>query len=485
MTEALSPELESVLGNTKVMADQMKDPRKPVCCAVCFCSLANYLDNDPLIADVRQRCHEFLDACMLVATVPRNDEELRELRFWLLGTTMACTQRWPAVHEGVKQTFADPFVLFFDSIFRLLFTCCAEGDKELIHRAAAWKRVFTSKHGRWPTSPKQLFPLGERRTVDALLEWSCRFLSWGPILVLIAFQALTRLHIMPILVTSPVQERFVWLIVRMLRKNIRTPLLDWPHPKEPCPLPVMRTEMQTMWLQPGDKELVQYASGCLAMFTGPSDMQPEDVEKFVTGYETILYSAVQTGFEVAAKDETSLEFETLSIWTMFLHSRLRLPRGTIDKRVKVTANHDCDTGFHWTTMIYTFLHGLSNTRKCNDAQCSRFESDGISEGRFQVCSRCKLPRYCSRECQKRDWKEGVVIPFPWKRGQKIPHKTICPILCKIFQQNEVSDLVEWIVSCRVLPREVAVQFLMVDKLLPTDEMSSKDFNELVAWLGLS
>ncbi|KAK0210102.1 hypothetical protein DFS33DRAFT_1251351 [Desarmillaria ectypa] len=52
--------------------------------------------------------------------------------------------------------------------------------------------------------------------------------------------------------------------------------------------------------------------------------------------------------------------------------------------------------------------------------CNRKEADASAEGeRFRLCSRCKTVgravRYCSEECQKKDWKQG----FPR------PHKAIC------------------------------------------------------------
>lgn len=481
----------------------LQNARKPTCCPTCLCDLANTIDDNPIITVLRQEFHAFWDACMAIVAVPRPAGELDELRPLVRSNMANCSAN--ARHPHIRTIFTDPLAVFIHSVFRCVYSSCAEGEDAIVRRAGAWKRVFTDKH-RWPTTPQQLFPFGEKRTVEALVDWSCMFVSWSPILLLMCFLALARLQMMPHICSPPVRDRFIWLVVRMLRQNLRTPLADWPGASEPCALPD-KWEMQAEWLADGDRQLVQFASGLLGIFTSTSDMRPEDLDKIMSGYEPLLHSAVQSGFDVAVRNDGP-EFEPLHMWMAVLHHRLRLPDTSLDRRIKIEHSGKIDTGFHWTTTIYSFLHGRSNQRECHDAHCARFENDGRSEGRFQVCARCKIPRYCSRECQKRDWREGIAIPFPWRKGHTIAHKVICPILCKIFEHarldmeamefgdaweamcprlatDEVTTLVEWIVSCRVLPREVAIQFMQLEMMLPIMQMSSSDYNELVEWLGLA
>merc|ERR1711959_606879 len=42
-----------------------------------------------------------------------------------------------------------------------------------------------------------------------------------------------------------------------------------------------------------------------------------------------------------------------------------------------------------------------STMKCSNPACENVESK-VRE--FRICSRCKQPSYCSRECQKEHWK---------------------------------------------------------------------------------
>ncbi|KAK0455235.1 uncharacterized protein EV420DRAFT_589446 [Desarmillaria tabescens] len=64
--------------------------------------------------------------------------------------------------------------------------------------------------------------------------------------------------------------------------------------------------------------------------------------------------------------------------------------------------------------------------------CNRKEADASAGGeRFQICSRCKtvgrVVRYCSVECQKKDWKQG----FPR------PHKAICGK--DVFEEDKTDE----------------------------------------------
>ncbi|KIM73000.1 hypothetical protein PILCRDRAFT_15608 [Piloderma croceum F 1598] len=54
-------------------------------------------------------------------------------------------------------------------------------------------------------------------------------------------------------------------------------------------------------------------------------------------------------------------------------------------------------------------------------RCNKWEA--VCMPRFQVCSSCKLRYYCSKECQKADWKPSL-------------HKSECPLL-KEGKENEV------------------------------------------------
>jgi hypothetical protein len=62
----------------------------------------------------------------------------------------------------------------------------------------------------------------------------------------------------------------------------------------------------------------------------------------------------------------------------------------------------------WEEEEYS-LHGkLDQEEACSAAKCMNIATLGVNSesGTFQVCSRCRCARYCSRECQRWDWKHG-------------------------------------------------------------------------------
>ncbi|KAH7060944.1 hypothetical protein BKA62DRAFT_629675, partial [Auriculariales sp. MPI-PUGE-AT-0066] len=74
---------------------------------------------------------------------------------------------------------------------------------------------------------------------------------------------------------------------------------------------------------------------------------------------------------------------------------------------------------------------------------------------LKSCGRCQIPRYCSRDCQRQDW--------------KVAHKAVCPALTRLLGS---------ILGVRVL--DLSAQTL--DDAF--NDMSDADQMELTSWLDL-
>ena len=96
-----------------------------------------------------------------------------------------------------------------------------------------------------------------------------------------------------------------------------------------------------------------------------------------------FYRANQTSFETNSSPHTqALKFATSINQRIEDRNTGRIPVSTKLTRVRV-------------------VDGQFAERRCG--QCGVWQSD--TERKLERCSGCKLVYYCSRECQKRDWKE--------------------------------------------------------------------------------
>ncbi|EJD41469.1 hypothetical protein AURDEDRAFT_169367 [Auricularia subglabra TFB-10046 SS5] len=59
-------------------------------------------------------------------------------------------------------------------------------------------------------------------------------------------------------------------------------------------------------------------------------------------------------------------------------------------------------------------------RTCSAASCGKGIHETPSGKAFPLCAGCKFTQYCSKECQRADWKDA-----------SFPHKDFCPILRRL------------------------------------------------------
>jgi hypothetical protein len=74
--------------------------------------------------------------------------------------------------------------------------------------------------------------------------------------------------------------------------------------------------------------------------------------------------------------------------------------------------------FYNASLVDQYYHDCSDLWKCSNSACEKLET---SEKRHKKCASCAKVRYCSRPCQRGDWKA---------------HKAMCKILTECRQQKE-------------------------------------------------
>ncbi|EJD35145.1 hypothetical protein AURDEDRAFT_117443 [Auricularia subglabra TFB-10046 SS5] len=70
-------------------------------------------------------------------------------------------------------------------------------------------------------------------------------------------------------------------------------------------------------------------------------------------------------------------------------------------------------------LLHRSLARRALSRMCGNHACGMTEASSAVKHKFQRCGRCMFTLYCSRNCQRQDWAEGVT------------HKSVCPLLSRI------------------------------------------------------
>jgi len=108
----------------------------------------------------------------------------------------------------------------------------------------------------------------------------------------------------------------------------------------------------------------------------------------------------------------------------------------IARTMQPVSTGDPFTNFHWMFKL------MRRQLDCDRRGCSDYGRLGHTS--LQRCARCMVARYCSRECQRTEWKEVV-----------FPHKEVCPIYRAIPRAD---------VQCDVFARECREKGTSVDQL---------------------
>ena len=103
---------------------------------------------------------------------------------------------------------------------------------------------------------------------------------------------------------------------------------------------------------------------------------------------------------------------------MHAHTQVTLSLGDAAqlRRTDTLAGPDAFAGCAHVQLAFAGL------RKCQRANCERLE-DGAA---FHRCGRCKQAYYCSRDCQARDWKDGLHKKHCGKLSKLVGYEFVSP-----------------------------------------------------------
>ncbi|KZV99390.1 hypothetical protein EXIGLDRAFT_725347, partial [Exidia glandulosa HHB12029] len=172
------------------MAASYGSAEQPSWCPECLRTVAYGMSQDnSIILELRTQCHQFWNACIAIAATPRSPDELRSLQLTFLRRVRACKQQ----HAGRWAMRVSPqnmCTVFIDCILGCVLTGLSFGDKAVASRTKPNQRF--NKPGHWPTCVADLFPRGEKESVEVYVFWCCQLFSTTPVYALNSLLRIAR-----------------------------------------------------------------------------------------------------------------------------------------------------------------------------------------------------------------------------------------------------------------------------------------------------
>ncbi|EJD39445.1 hypothetical protein AURDEDRAFT_171446 [Auricularia subglabra TFB-10046 SS5] len=397
--------------NTKILAErfarQLSEPADVTICPVCFSSYAMTLSN--MLAHhlprLRAECHVLFDACIRALFLPRAQNDFDKLRLSLAMKHRRCTR--PGCKPERPGTGINYLRVFLDTLGQVVHSGLHLGEGSAVERASMTNKAFSDRQGRWPSRVSQLFPYGEQATVDALLDLANLFISASPLGLVNELLMVCRPVLLPLLLADGNRKRMLSYLVRVLDPRERPAL-----------------ERAAPWLFGHGKPLFTTATAFIhAVRSGPNAVPCEGPQFFASRERTLLRVATDI---IDTLDDADNAMTLLAPFALDLCKKLGPPTPVPARAWEWTRAQREQYQPAFAPILFSMITQLAHRRRCAAVECARSELQTDDSGkRLQHCARCKVPRYCSKECQAADW-HGA--------GDVVPHRVVCAVLCKIAGQ---------------------------------------------------
>ncbi|EJD39429.1 hypothetical protein AURDEDRAFT_128228 [Auricularia subglabra TFB-10046 SS5] len=393
----------SAKATAEKLARHLADPRDPTLCPLCLGASTRTLCQDFIehFPRLRIECHPLFDACIATLTLRRTPDEVTQLQRKLISNLQCCRKhRGP---DDLYQPLSAPVYLrsVLENAGYVFTTAVEQGERSFAARAEK-NKAFADKRGRWPVHVEQLFPDGVHAAVDALLGYCELYISAAPIGVIRGMLIAARSAILPVLLADAFRPRVVDVALKML-----DPVASGIAANAP-------------WLLENRLAFNEIRLFVGILMIGPGGL-PRDVTELFAGYEPELLRVLGPVTENLAHDDTL--FPSLAGWCAGVAKRQNMPLPPrVARWVESSLAHP-DRNRPPAHFVYQLVLLLTGSRICSGPACTLSSLQTEDAKPFPACARCRVPRYCSRACQRRDWKGDG--------GAPVPHKRVCSVLGKL------------------------------------------------------
>ncbi|EJD37156.1 hypothetical protein AURDEDRAFT_173790 [Auricularia subglabra TFB-10046 SS5] len=395
--------LHEVEMHTVAFLDAVADPLNPTCCPWCFnLFIAAIMNNPEALFALKRHAHDLWITCInLIVLYAEND--VPRLRRRLTENQRNCSER----SESHKYRFAggltDSFDIFIDGMLEFVRVGMTAGQNPVFSDARD-EQSFHRRNGIWPKDLKALFPLGVGKTVEALVHWCCVPMSLSPIMLFEIYLMTARPVIMPKLLESPCRERLVWACLQGLTPGPSVPWSGPPPFTRPRGLAVPLALRR-------DGEMVETAVSILNAIRADFGAKTSDATRFLAGYESLVLSALERLAPVTGPTKEAVVSYKCLLRTTLGRDNDECPGGLLPR----------------SHAVHDFLERCMANRACAAPGCDEAElSETHGVRRFLSCELCRIVRYCSKACQRADWKHGAPR-----------HKDVCPLMTSLRQRRVI------------------------------------------------
>ncbi|EJD35159.1 hypothetical protein AURDEDRAFT_188833 [Auricularia subglabra TFB-10046 SS5] len=394
------------------------------CCPCCLLEFSEALVAEPdALDELRRGLHELWDACVTAIAVLAPEDENAAFRRSLRITVSRCSLHANSHNTAAKDEESDDIDLvhdFVDAACGCLHACLSVGERSAVSRAQKKHKAFSNKRGAWPMRQEDLFPSGADSEgaysdVKNIIRWSMSVEKSNPALLLADM----------LFIAHPI----VFPAVMAERDDLVESLADWIF--NPAAVRMYtRVELPDMDAFARGDQKTAAAVAVMSSLRDAPDAEPNSFLVFTLDHEDNLFQAANIGIGVLTArhgPESELLGEVASL-AAIMHTRLAQPDSVACSAVRARLpkkTSDLDLAGVLHVLIQTLA---ARRRICAGPNCglSVHASDDPNTV-FSRCSRCKLVQYCSKACQRDDWKTG--------RG--IQHKLACQVFCEILSRSGV------------------------------------------------
>ncbi|EJD35495.1 hypothetical protein AURDEDRAFT_188720 [Auricularia subglabra TFB-10046 SS5] len=376
------------------VAAAFADPFLPTLCPFCFMAFAHEIKSPEQIGLIQTKCHAVWT--VLAAFISAEWTTARE------ETVTACLEH--AAVSCPEHSSCDLDMPIGNTFFGRVYTFASAYIHKALTESKHRYKGFGRTASRWPFATEQLFPYGPERTVRSLVAQLPRFSS-----VHVVLHDVLKFHrplILPVLLLPDLRAQMRAALLSRLTtctSLVNDGLAEFGPPVSHV---LRRTTMQeplmaclgVTWL-------------LLAVVRGRG-ARPDDKARFSLGRETELFKALDVFLTLVGDCD---EYAGMG----YLAGYLWLPMSPSQRRSvgypqpppyasNIEAGKDLDDPYR---ALRFHLRSRPRQRACSRPGCT------TADPRLAQCGKCHVASYCSRDCQRADWKDEL-----------LPHKAVCDAL---------------------------------------------------------